>query len=142
MEAAGGEARERIERHRAMRAAHGRTVGREFVTIERTVDIGGAAVQPGDEVLLEDLGNLLANEIWSPAGVGAGAETAILRGIDDILQRVARLVIVSNEIFSDGCDYDAGTQQYIRTLGRLHCALAHRAQLVAEIVCGIPIFYM
>lgn len=66
MEAFSPEAAARIARHREMRARHGKAAGLEFVTVERTADIGGAAVLPGDFVLLEDLGNLLANEIWSP----------------------------------------------------------------------------
>lgn len=82
MERSSPEAAARIERHRAMRSRHGAETGRAFVTVEQTVDIGGAAVLPGDFVLLEDLGNLLANEIWSPAGVGpGGAEGRIISGI-------------------------------------------------------------
>ena len=70
MESSGPEAEARIQRHRAMRARHGAEAGLDFVTIERPTGIGGAPVRPGDFVLLEDLGNLLANEIWSPTGSG------------------------------------------------------------------------
>lgn len=141
METSSPEAAARIARHRAMRARHGAGAGRAFVTVERTVDIGGAAVEPGDFVLLEDLGNLLANEIWSPAGAGPeGAEERILSGIRALLDRAALLVAVSNDIFADGGGYDPGTTAYIRALGRLHRRLAADAEQAAEIVCGIPLF--
>ena len=130
----------RITRHRAMRQRHGAAAGKTFVTVERPVDIGGAAVEPGDCVLLEDLGNLLSNEMWSPAGAGGRAEGAILSGIDAILERAALLVVVSNEIFSDGEAWTGDMARYVRGLGRLHQALAARAETVAEVVCGIPVY--
>ena len=131
----------RIDRHRAMRQRHGSAAGKAFVTVERPVDIGGAAVEPGDCVLLEDLGNLLSNEIWSPAGAGERAEETILAGIDTILEKVALLVVVSNEIFSDGTEWTGDMARYVRGLGRLHRALAGRAETVAEVVCGIPVYH-
>lgn len=130
----------RIARHREMRQRHGAAAGKSFVTVERPVDIGGAAVEAGDCVLLEDLGNLLSNEIWSPAGAGAAAEEAILTGIDSILDRAALLVVVTNEIFSDGAEWTGDMDRYVRGLGRLNRALAVRAETVVEVVCGIPVY--
>lgn len=140
MSDAGAESRRRIRRHRDMRQAHGDAAGVHFTTLERPVDIGGADIRPGDAVLLEDLGNLLANEIWSPEGAGEGARERILSGVDRILERAEALVVVSVEVFSDGCRYDPETLGYIRTLGQLHRDLARRAEAVAEVVCGIPIW--
>ena len=139
MENDGPEAAVRVERHRAMRARHGAAAGREFVTIERPVDIGGAPVRPGDWVLLEDLGNLLANEIWSPQGAGEGAAARILEGIDSLLDRAAALVVVSSDVFADGGGYDPETARYIRRLGELHRALASMGADLVEVVCGIGI---
>ncbi len=140
METSSPEAAARIERHRAMRTKHGAAAGLMFETVERTVDIGGAAARPGDYILLEDLGNLLANEIWSPAGVGAdGAEERIFTGLCALADRAALLVIVSNDIFSDGGGYDPDTMDYIRILGMLHQSLTPLAEDVVEVVCGIPL---
>lgn len=136
-----GESLRRIERHRAMRQRHGAAAGKSFVTLERPVDIGGAAVETGDCVLLEDLGNLLSNEIWSPAGAGEQAEPSILTGIDSILERAALLVVVTNEIFSDGTEWTGDMERYVRSLGRLNQALAARAEAVVEVVCGIPVYH-
>lgn len=139
---AGGDAesRQRIRRHRDMRRAHGDAYGIHFTTLERPVDIGGADIRPGDAVLLEDLGNLLANEIWSPEGAGGHARERILSGVERVLERAGTLVAVSVEVFSDGCRYDPETLGYIRALGQLHRDLARRAAGVAEVVCGIPVW--
>jgi len=140
METASSEAAARIARHRAMRERHGIEAGVSFVTEERQVNIGGAGVLPGDYVLLEDLGNLLANEIWSPEGSGPeAAPERILMGIFSLLERAAVLVIVSNDVFSSGERYDEGTMAYIRALGKLHRELSAIAAQVVEVVCGIPI---
>ena len=140
MENTGPEAAARVARHRAMRARHGAAAGRTFVTLEQPVDLGGAAVLPGDFVLVEDLGNLLANELWSPAGAGrAGAEARILSGVKALMERAALLAVVSVDIFAGEDGYDPETLDYIRTLGRLHRALAALAEETAEVVCGIPL---
>lgn len=141
MSGQGEEARRRIARHRAMRAAHAAQAGCAFHTLERELDIGRAGVRPGDFVLLEDLGNLLANEIWSPGGVGpGGARAHILAGLSDLLERAALLAVVSNDLSADGCGYDGETLEYIRELGALHRALARQAEQVVEVVCGIAVF--
>lgn len=140
MENTGPEAAARVVRHRAMRARHGEAAGRTFVTLEQPVDLGGAAVLPGDFVLVEDLGNLLANELWSPAGAGrAGAEARILSGVKALMERAALLAVVSVDIFAGGDGYAPEILDYIRTLGRLHRALAALAEETAEVVCGIPL---
>lgn len=140
MENSSPEAAARIQRHRAMRAQHGAEAGLEFVTIERPVDLGGAPVQPGDFVLLEDLGNLLANEIWSPGGSGPqNAPECILTGIRSLLERVSLLLIVSNDLFSDGVSYEEATMDYIRQLAFLHRSLSAIAEQTTEVVCGIPL---
>ena len=140
MENTGPEAAARVARHRAMRARHGEAAGRTFVTLEQPVDLGGAAVRPGDFVLVEDRGTLLAKELWPPAGAGrAGAEARILSGVRALMERAALLAVVSVDIFAGGDGYDPETLDYIRTLGRLHRALAALAEESAEVVCGIPL---
>ena len=90
-----------------------------------------------DGILLEDLGNLLANELFDPAGAGEAAFGSTLAGIARLQDCCETLVVVSNEVFSDGLAYPSETAAYIRTLGRLHAALAARADAVYESVCGI-----
>ena len=128
-----GECRTRIEKHRAARA------GRGFETVEQFVRLGEVALPAGCAVLLECLPNLAANELFDPDGAGEGAEEAILSGVEALCRQSAEVVVVSGEVFSDGGQYDPGTERYLRLLGRLHCALAERAGRVVEVVCGIPL---
>ena len=140
MENTGPEAAARVARHRAMRARHGAAAGRTFVTLEQPVDLGGAAVLPGDFVLVEDRGTRGATALWAPAGAGrAGAEARILSGVKALMERAALLAVVSVDIFAGEDGYDPETLDYIRTLGRLHRALAALAEETAEVVCGIPL---
>ena len=133
MQPFGRAAEARIARHRALRA------GKGFDTVERTLDLAHLALsQRYDGILLEDLGNLLANELFAPEG--AGEKTAfdtILAGVENLQKYCEILVIVSNEIFSDGVPYPPETLQYIKILGELHQALTEQADAVYESVCGI-----
>lgn len=49
------------------------------------------------------------------------------------------LVVVGNDLFSDGAEYDAEMMEYLRNLAALNCAAAAMADEVYEVVCGIPI---
>lgn len=137
MRAWGAEGEARVARHRALRA------GKGFFTVERPLDLAGlAAEEPrltGATALLEDASNLLANEMFDPAGAGAEAVPAILKGLRTLGARAARLIVVSNEIFSDGVAYDPDTQRYIAALGEINRALAAAADAVVEVVYGIPV---
>lgn len=130
------ECRARIEKHRRQRA------GKGFVTIERGVDLAGLALPARGDVLLEDLGNLAANELYSPAGAGpAGALGAVVEGVRHLRAECRGLVVVSNEIFAGGRDYAPGTETYLRLLADAHQALAALADNVCEVACGLPIYY-
>ena len=56
-----------------------------------------------------------------------------------IRDRSENIVIVTNEISSDGIEYDGDTKMYISLLGRINSALSKRADKVYEVVYGIPI---
>ena len=132
MQPFGRAAEARIARHRALRA------GKGFDTVERTLDLAHLALfQRYDGILLEDLGNLLANELFAPEGAGESAFDSILAGVKNLQKYCETLVIVSNEIFSDGVPYPSETLQYIQILGELHQALTEQADAVYESVCGI-----
>ena len=132
MQPFGKAAEARIARHRALRA------GKGFDTVERTLDLAHLTLfGQYDGILLEDLGNLLANEQFAPEGAGEAAFDSIVAGVENLQKYCETLVIVSNEIFSDGAPYPPETQQYIRVLGELHQELTARADAVYESVCGI-----
>lgn len=132
MQPFGTAAQKRIARHRALRQ------GKGFQTVERPFNLAGLILpQRYDGILLEDLGNLLANELFAPGGAKDAAFGSILVGIGRLQECCETLVIVTNEIFSDGLPYPAETIRYIELLGRLNAALCARADAAYESVCGI-----
>lgn len=130
----------RIEKHRAMRAEKG------FHTMERYTDLAGLVLPERGTVLLECLGNLTANELFSPGvtssdacGTGSAAFNAVMAGIERLESQCGDLVVVSNDVFSDGSAYSDETMGYIKTLAAINNALATRFERVVELVCGIPL---
>ena len=132
MQPFGAAAQARIARHRALRQ------GKGFETIERPLDLTGLALHRRyDGILLEAMGNLLANEMFAPDGAGDAAFGSILAGMTHLQDCCETLVVVTDEIFSDGVDYPSETARYIRDLAALNRVLAAWAGVVYESVCGI-----
>ena len=124
----------RIAKHRRAREGYG------FQTLERGMNLAGVAeagceFPAGANVLLEDLSNLLANEMFHPVG---GGPDAVRRGLRALMVRCENLTVVTNEIFSDGGRYDEATERYLRNLALLNREFAREADLVTEVVCGLP----
>ena len=94
-----------------------------------------AILPPGSNVLLEDLSNLLANALFEPDGGGTGA---VRRDLRYLIENSGSLTVVTNEVFSGGADYGEESLRYMRDLAELNRELAARADLVTEIVCGLP----
>lgn len=151
------ETMQRIERHRAMRADKG------FDTVECYRHVEHIVAKRQDVLLLECMSNLLANEMYleqdsddgglaetmsevEKAGVGMSETLSpvskkIVQALIDLSTRVQELVIVTNDVFSDGgsLTYDESTREYVKNLAEINCALAREAATVTEIVCGIPV---
>ncbi|WP_455146302.1 bifunctional adenosylcobinamide kinase/adenosylcobinamide-phosphate guanylyltransferase [Clostridium sp.] len=153
------EGRKRVERHRRMRAAKG------FETIERytgleTLELREKFEEPNPAgldaerktdslkhwescqvaqkpvLLLECMSNLVLNEFYDQKN---GAEERILQGIKHLQKQCRDLIIVTNEIFSDGVTYDSESERYIELLGRINRELGQMADSVTEVVYGIPL---
>ncbi len=122
------ESRQRVRRHRAQRADKG------FVTVECGKDLDSAPVPDGAVVLLEDLVNLAANEMFDGGEVSR---------IPDALWRLSRrcrhLVMVTNDVFSDGAAYAPSVQEYLRCLARINRKAAEMADSTVEVVYSIPV---
>lgn len=70
------------------------------------------------------------------------AEAVADKIVDDIMklhQPLQQLVIVSNNVFEDGVPYDEMTMEYIKTMGIVNQKLAAVADVVTEVVVGIPV---
>lgn len=130
----GHEAYQRILRHQELRK------DRNFSTIEVYQDLENLTIDNSSNVLLECMSNLLANEMFCE-NPQSDLIDKILYGIQKLKNSCKNLVIVSNEIFSDGCNYDISTVDYIKTLGIINQKLAKISDCVVECVCGNPIVY-
>ena len=122
------ESEKRVARHRAQRTGMG------FATLERPMDLAGAEVAAGSTVLLEDLPNLLANEMFD-----GGSPDRIVPAIRDLSVRCAHLILVTNDVFRDGIRYPDSTEGYIKYLARINRDAAALADHVTEVVYSIPV---
>lgn len=127
------EGRRRVERHRRLRA------GKGFSTLERTHDLLHAELPEGSIALLEDLTNLFMGEWY---GVGKeGAIERTMEGISYLADRAEDVILVGNDLFSDGIFYGEEMEEYLTALAALHRQLAAKADTVIEVVCGLPIIH-
>ena len=103
-------------------------------------------------LLLDDFGNLVANELFAPDRV----EEALAHMTDEqVAQRMLplvqplkklhrmadTLVLVSNDVFGDGPSDDPGVDNYMRCLAQLDRCVAAFAENVCEVVAGLPDYY-
>lgn len=149
----GKEAEERIARHRRQRAGKGfETL--ESMYLDEHIDTFNNRV-----VLLEDLSNLLSNYMFLKndsyeilddnvmSTYSVPKKTGDYENEVDIIYKkliaidsVCReLIIVTNEIFSDGKVYEQSVMDFIRNLANLNKRLAKISHQFTEVVYGIPV---
>lgn len=124
---------EKVARHREMRA------GKGFETFERYTDLAGLRLPARGTALLECICNLTANEMFDENGNCSDPCDRVLAGVDALREQCDTLVVVTNDVGSDGEDYGAETRAYMEAIGRINAALAAKADVVCELVCGIPL---
>ena len=143
------EGRKRVERHRRMRAAKG------FETIERYTGLETLELEErfeeSNSAGLDDKQENESLKRWETSRVAQkpvlllecmsnlGAQERILQGIKHLQNQCHDLIIVTNEIFSDGVTYDLESERYIELLGRINRELGQMADSVTEVVYGIPL---
>lgn len=125
----------RAEIHRKRRKNMG------FTTIECYRDLGGLEIPEGACVLIESLTLWAANEMFRDSNVNHNAGQKIYTDFMSIYSRAENIVLVSDDVFSDGAEHDPLTEEYMRLLGGLHVKLAALADEVIEIVSGLPVWY-
>lgn len=123
----------RIARHQAMRAT------KQFSTIECFTGLKKVCIPKNSTVLLECMSNLVANELYHPDGCHDAVVQEIIKGIQQIGQQAKHLIIVSNEVFSDGVIYDEDIRKYLSILGEINVQLGKLADTVIEVVYNIPV---
>lgn len=127
------ESHRRIHRHREMRKE------KQFSTVECYIGIRNLELPADGDVLLECMSNLTANEMYQEQGAGEDTPEEILAGIEAIRKQVRNLVVVTNEVFSDGITYDPDTMRYLSYLGKINQKMGEMADRVTEVVYGIPV---
>lgn len=135
MQPFGDGAPQRIERHRKLRE------GKGFHTVECYRDLAIQADIPRGTVLLECLGNLVANELFFEGATDVSAYRKVSEGIEVLGESNDNLIVVTNDIFSDGGTYDREMQQYLQLLGRINADIARRFDRVVEVVCGLVLWH-
>ncbi|MBR1444628.1 MAG: bifunctional adenosylcobinamide kinase/adenosylcobinamide-phosphate guanylyltransferase [Firmicutes bacterium] len=129
----GEETEEKIKKHRRAR------IGKGFETIECYRDIGRLELNENDTVLLECMSNLTANEFFGDGADREKTAEKIVKDIKMISEKCAVLIIVSNNIFDDGTEYDKDTLEYMKCLAEINTRIAEMADDVTEVVCGIGV---
>lgn len=129
------EMQERVLLHKARRKNMG------FTTIEQTHDLGKIIIPEGSCVLIESLTAWLANEMFTCTGINFHAGKKIYEDFMILMTKAKNIILVSDDIFSDGVIYDSLTEEYVKILGKLHVKLAAIADEVIECVSGIPVRY-
>ena len=127
MERGGREAEARIQKHRAQRAEKG------FLTVEKVRVVHELSLPADAVVLLEDLGNLVGNELFSPEAEERSEETVLreLRGSLLALEKKCAQLILVGALFAEEPRYgESDTERYVRLFSALQNGLAARADAV------------
>lgn len=136
MRSDGSEARERINRHRLQREGLG------FRTVECPDSLVPAvATGRGGVVLVDDLGNLVANALFLPDGSMVEPD-AVLERLEGEVKALTlsfdHVVLVGVEVGAEGLYEHDSTNAWVRLVGALNCRIASTFDAVTEVVCGIP----
>ena len=130
----------RIENHRKMRA------GKNFKLIEAEKNFSNK-IPANSSVLIESLSSWLSNEMFNEnnnnnINLNFNVVNKIFNEIMTIKNFSHNLIIVSDDIFSDGIIYDEMTESYIKNLAQLHIKTAQISNEALEIVSGLKIKYV
>lgn len=119
----------RIEKHRRQRMTLG------FTTLELPYQVGDAPVTPESMVLLEDISNLLANNIFDKGK----SEEAVFNDICRLLKRcrITEAVTVSG---LEDTGFDGETADYINRLNRLNKKLSDMADVSVIMQDNAPVY--
>lgn len=122
---------QRVEKHRSLRKSKG------FETIERYIDISNIEGD-FDTVIVECVSNLTANVMYDANDIEDCVQF-IVESIKLLAHKVNNVVIVSNDVFCDGIDYDKSIMKYIQNISKINSLISELSDKVVEVVCGIPI---
>ena len=149
----GEESEQRVERHRKLRE-NGNYAVEECFFLSSPAELLKKYRSPGMEqetaavVLFDSLDGFTADVFFPPGLTGrrppgcdrAAADAEKTGEVILSLQSLSPdLIIVSDQIYSDGMVYDDLTREYMEYTAEVERILADRADYVIEVVCGIPL---
>lgn len=118
----------RIEKHKRQREGLG------FTTLELPYSLSNETIESGSVILLEDVSNLLANNIFEK---GKGVDEVF----DDITALSEKCKVVAVTISGiENNNYDEETAMYIDNLNAINQKLYHEALIVVKMVNGQPVY--
>lgn len=140
MESESDAAKARIKKHRAQRE------GKGFNTIEEPDRLRAHSLTVrGQTVLLECVSNFCANVYYKKfADKIANSDEIvslseyIVSQILSVSSNVFEIIIVTNDVFSDGRKYDPWTEAYIKILALVNEELMRKCDCFYEVTVGIP----
>ena len=132
MQPIGDDAEEIISRHREARR------NKNYITKECQRDIEKLDLPSGCGILLECIGNLCANEMYLEGKVLSPSDK-IVSNIKALAENASQLVIVTNDVGSDGHNYTKDIISFVSEIAKINCKIAEFADNVIECVYGIPI---
>ncbi len=109
--------------------------------MEKNRNIDGLLFLPTDTVLLDCLGTLASNELFSDSDGELTDEFAvrttarIFQSVMTVHSSVRNLIVISNEVFSDGITYDRATE-LIKPLDRRAMDIASAPQNFTNLLLG------
>ena len=124
------------EEMRTKVAIHAARRGGDWSVVEAPLDPGAALRSlGGQDVALIDCATMwLTNHLMDGSSVVAG-QARLIAALD---ATAAEVVIVTNEVGQGIVPDNALTRQFREAQGRLNIALAARADLVVQVVAGLP----
>lgn len=149
MEPFGKEMERKIERHRVMRSGKGFDTIECYQNLEHAADFIQAA-SGNSSVLLECMSNLAANEFYkvvlekeqTQEAIDEIVESIVIEkiwsGLYALLENCKNLVLVTNEVCSDGEVVSKEMNHYKKILSAINRKIAGKADRVTEVVYGIP----
>jgi len=121
----------KIEKHKQIRK------NKNFVTLERYNNIADIE-NTFNTVLVECISNLTANIMYIDKNEN-NCKEIIIKDINKLIDKAENVVIVSNDVFCDGIEYDSSTIKYINNIGSINKAISSISDIVIEAVCGISV---
>ena len=100
------------------------------------------SIKDYDAVLLECIGNLVANHMFSDS-FNKGYEeiySELKKDVDYLINNSKNIIFVTNEVSNEIIDYSEETIDYIKTINKISSYIAFKGDILVEVVHGFAKF--